>query len=234
MNCLIVDDEPIAREILLKYCNDLPYLQAVAVCDNAIQAKEELQKHSIDLFFLDINMPVLDGLSFLRTLKSPPAIILTTAYKEYAIDAFDLAAVDYLVKPFSFERFIIAVDKVRERKNIESLPMQSSKEEFHDSIFIKSNGKIFQVKYDDIILAEAKGNYTQVLTNSVNILTPMSFSEFESLLPKNIFIRVHRSFIINRSKIDHIEGNIVHTNKKEIPIGSNYREAFFRWLNLYL
>ncbi len=183
---LIVDDEPVAREIIQTYCSHLPNLLVVASCSNALEAKAILKQHKIDILFLDINMPVLDGIAFLKTLKNQPQVIFTTAYKEYAIDAFDLSAVDYLLKPFSFERFIIA----------------------------------------------ANGNYTKVVTTQTTFLTGMTFSNFEELLPKAIFLRVHRSFIINKLKITHIEGNMVLIDKIEIPIGNNYKETFLKEMGL--
>jgi two-component system, LytTR family, response regulator len=233
INCLIVDDEPIARDIIAKYCNDLSAINVVASCDNALQAKAELSKHSIDLIFLDINMPVLDGLGFLKTLKHPPQIIFTTAYKEYAADAFDLSACDYLVKPFSFERFIVAIDKAIEKLKPNKETATNSQNTTADhSMFIRCDGKVFQVNYSAILFAEAKGNYTSVVTENNTLLTPMSFSAFVSLLPKSIFVRVHRSFIINTSRINHIEGNIVYIDKNEIPVGSNFKEDFFKFIKL--
>lgn len=233
VNCLIVDDEPIARDIIANYCSNLPYLHVVAFCENALQAKAELQKQEVDIIFLDINMPVLDGIRFLKTLKNPPQVIFTTAYKEYAVEAFDIAACDYLVKPFSLERFIIAVDKAIERLQVspEQLPLKNETKT-EDHIFIKADGKIYKIEFTDLLFAEAKGNYTKIVTTDSIILVGMTFSSFEEMLPKTLFIRVHRSFIVNKSRITHIEGNRVFVNKNEIPIGSNYKEEFFKMLGL--
>jgi DNA-binding LytR/AlgR family response regulator len=231
--CLIVDDEPIAREIIQTYCAHLPMLAVVASCGNALEAKQVLQKSRIDILFLDINMPVLDGISFLKTLKNPPQIIFTTAYKEYAVDAFDLAACDYLLKPFSLDRFIVAVDKALEKINthpVETYKYQAEVAE--DYIFIKADGKIYKVHFDELLFAEAQGNYTKIVTTEGILLPTMTFSSFEDMLPKSLFPRVHRSFIINKSKITHIEGNRVFINKNEIPIGSNYKDAFLSMLGL--
>jgi DNA-binding LytR/AlgR family response regulator len=233
INCLIVDDEPIAREIIQTYCNHLPILNVVASCGNAFEAKIELQKQQIDILFLDINMPVLDGIAFLKTIKNPPKIIFTTAYKEFAVDAFDLSACDYLVKPFSLERFIVAVDKAIEKWQDSSGQLyQKNEGKAEDSVFIKADGKIYKIKYEDILFGEAKGNYTKIVTTLTTIITGMTFSSFEELLPKEMFIRVHRSFIINKSKITHIEGNRVFIDKNEISIGSNYKENFLKLLGL--
>jgi DNA-binding LytR/AlgR family response regulator len=233
VKCLIIDDEPIASRIVETYCSHIPVLEIVAICSNALEAKAILQKQAIDLIFLDINMPVLDGIAFLKTLKNPPQVIFTTAYKEYAIDGFDLAAVDYLLKPFSLERFMVAVDKAIER--IQKVPVPTSpatdqpKDEF---IFIKADGKIYKVFFSDILFAEASGNYTKIVTEQQILLPGMSFTAIEEILPRNYFVRLHRSFIINKMKITHIEGNRVFIDKKEIPIGSNYKEGFLKLLGI--
>jgi len=231
VQCLIVDDEPIARDIIKSYCSHLPYLQAAALCGNALEARQVLQKQKIDILFLDINMPVIDGISFLKTLKHLPQVILTTAYKEYAVDAFDLAACDYLLKPFSLDRFIIAVDKALEKiQPLHTQAKDNAQQKPVDCIFIKTDGKIFKVRYDDLLFAEASGNYIKITTAQQTLLPAMTFTSFEELLPKDIFLRVHRSFIINKAKISHIEGNRVFINDTEIPIGSNYKDLFLKEL----
>jgi DNA-binding LytR/AlgR family response regulator len=199
INCLIVDDEPIAREIIQTYCNYLPILNVVASCGNSFDAKDELQKHQIDILFLDISMPLVDGIAFLKTIKNPPTIIFTTAYKEFAADAFDLSACDYLVKPFSLERFIMAVDRAIEKQKDESHHISSKKETLgKDHIFIKAEGKIYKLNYDDILFAEAKGNFVKIVTTNNSIMPGITFSNFEEMLLKEIFIRVHRSFFFNK------------------------------------
>ena len=232
INCLIVDDEPIAREIIQTYCSHLPMLNVVASCSNALEAKAELQKQKIDILFLDINMPVLNGIAFLKTFKNQPQVIFTTAYKEYAVDAFDLSACDYLLKPFSLERFIVAVDKALDKLNMPFPEKENTEAKGEEFFFIKADGKIYKVVHDDLLFAEAQGNYTKIVTLQNTLLTVMTFSNFEDLLPETSFLRVHRSFIINKSKITHIEGNRVFINKNEIPIGSNYKEDFFKILGL--
>lgn len=224
-NCLIVDDEPVARQIVQTYCGHLPVLQVVASCSNALEAKTVLLHERIDILFLDINMPVLSGLAFLKTLGKPPQVILTTAYKEYALEAFDLAACDYLLKPFSLERFIVAVDKAVERLQT-NVPVAESAAE--DYIFIKADGKIYKILYNDLLFATASGNYTRVVTRQQVLLPAMTFTSMEEQLPKKQFLRVHRSYIINKSKISHIEGNVVYIDQHEIPIGSSYKEDFLK------
>ncbi|MVM37843.1 response regulator [Spirosoma sp. HMF3257] len=233
VSCLIVDDEPIAREIIQIYCTHLPILTVVASCDNALTAKAELQKQPVDILFLDINMPILNGISFLKTLKNQPQVIFTTAYKEYAVDAFDLSACDYLLKPFSLERFIVAVDKALERLQPVSAPSPAANLEKPEAYtFIKADGKIYKLLHEDLLFAEANGNYTKISTTQNTLMPGMTFSSFVNLLPKNLFLRVHRSFIVNKSKITHIEGNRIFIDKTEIPIGSNYKEEFLRELGL--
>lgn len=233
IQCLVVDDEPIARDIIRNYCSHLPILNVIADCGNAFEAKVILQQQQTDILFLDIHMPVLDGIGFLKTLKNVPQVIFTTAYKEYAVNAFDLAACDYLVKPFSLERFMVAVDKALERLSQPVKPViEHTLRNTDEHFFIKAEGKIYNLRYDELLFAEAKGNYTKVVTLSCAILPVISFSAFEELLPAELFIRVHRSFIVNRSKITHIEGNTVYIQKNEIPIGNNYKDAFLKALGL--
>ena len=236
INCLIVDDEPIARDIIMTYSSHIPELQVVASCTNALEAKSILQQQKIDILFLDINMPVLDGITFVQILKAlnnQPRIIFTTAYKEYALNAFDLAACDYLLKPFSLERFIIAVDKAMKEL---SLPINSLYEETGTTTetytFIKSIGKIYKVQYTDLLFAEASGNYTKIVTRQITLLPAITFTGFGEGLPKSMFLRVHRSFIINKSKITYIEGNRIFIDKHEIPIGSNYKNDLLREIGL--
>lgn len=231
-NCLIVDDEPVARDIIVNYCSHLPLIHIVAVCGNALEAKKILLEQPIDIIFLDIHLPILDGISFLKVLKNPPQIIFTTAFKEYAANAFDLEACDYLVKPFSFDRFIVAVDKAVERLMVSDKKTMQKIAKEENYLFVKSEGKIFKINHDELLYAEAKGNYTKIVTTDRVITPNISFMNFEKMLPPLLFIRVHRSFIINKSKIDHIEGNRLFINRTEISIGSNYRDSFLKALGL--
>jgi len=231
-NCLIVDDEPIARDILVTYCGHLPSLHVSGICGNGLEAKKVLSESAIDILFLDIHLPVIDGISFFSTLKNPPQVIFTTAYKEYAVNAFDLAACDYLIKPFLLDRFIVAVDKAIERINGSAIKKEKVSELAEDSFFVRAEGRIYKVIYTDLLYAEAKGNYTSLVTDKSTIVPNMAFIAVEKILPPAIFTRVHRSFIINHSKITHLEGNRVFIGEHEIPIGSNYKEAFLRSLGL--
>jgi DNA-binding LytR/AlgR family response regulator len=233
IDCLIVDDEPVARSIIRNYCSHLPLLRIIAECGNALEAKEILSTQKINLLFLDIHMPVFNGISFLNMLKNPPEVIFTTAYQEHAVTAFDLAACDYLLKPFSLERFIIAVDKVKEKlQPIMNRAAENSSTNVKDSLFIKAEGKLYKILYHDCLFAEAQGNYTKIVTIDKSILTKMTFSALIDLLPAELFIRVHRSFIINKSMISHIEGNRVFIQQNEIPIANNYRDNFLSIIGL--
>jgi DNA-binding LytR/AlgR family response regulator len=234
INCLIADDEPIARQIIEGYCRHLPQLHVVASCADALEARSALQQYSVDILFLDINMPLLDGISFLKTIKKPPQVIFTTAYKEYAVTAFDLSACDYLLKPFSLERFIVAVDKAIDQLRLSNPTAIVSNPETNnpDALFIKTDSKFFRIPFQDILYAEASGNYSKIVTVSTNYLPGIAFSTFEKQLPAPQFIRVHRSFIINQSRITRIEGNRVYVQNIEIPIGSNYKETFLKHLGI--
>jgi DNA-binding LytR/AlgR family response regulator len=225
IKCLIIDDEPIARQILETYCGYLAEIEIVASCQDAFEAKQILQKDHVDLIFTDINMPVLNGLAFIKTLRQTPQVIFTTAYKEFAHEAFDISACDYLLKPFSLERFIMAVDKAKDKLVKDSPGVQMP---VTDSfIYVRSEGKIFKVDFDALQYAEASGNHVKIIMDDRQFTTSMTFASFEELLPRSKFIRVHRSFIINKSKIRLIEGNRIVMGTIEIPIGSNYRDQFF-------
>jgi DNA-binding LytR/AlgR family response regulator len=225
IKCLIIDDEPIARQIVETYCGYLPELQVVASCQDALEAKQILQKDHVDVIFIDINMPVLSGLAFIKTLRQTPQVIFTTAYKEFAHEAFDISACDYLLKPFSLERFIMAVDKAKAKLVKDSPGVQMP---VTDSfIYVRSEGKIFKVDFNALQYAEASGNHVKIVLDDRSLVASMTFASFEELLPRAKFVRVHRSFIINKSNISLIEGNRIVIGTMEIPIGANYRESFF-------
>lgn len=232
LRCLVVDDEPIARQIVEKYCSYLPDIEVIGSCGDALMAKEFVSSREVDIIFLDINMPVLDGLAFVRILPKKPQIIFTTAYKEHAHEAFDINACDYLLKPFSLERFIQAVDKAkslagRQEANSNAVSSVPTKD-----LYIRSEGKIHKINLDDLLYAEAQGNNIKVVTGQGTVMTTMTFSALEDQLSGSNFVRVHRSFIINKSKVRVIEGNRVFVGTIEIPIGSNYRDHFFRSIGI--
>ncbi len=225
MNVLIVDDEPIAREIVESYCLQLDYVKVIGSVGNALEAKKLLEVSEIDLLLLDINMPVLDGMSFMKTLKgNGPLVVFTTAYREFGPEAFELNACDYLLKPFSLDRFIIALDKVRERNGT------TSKQE--DSIFVKSDGKIIKVVLEDVLYVEANGNFCKIVQENEVIQPRLTFTAAMEMFPGHSFIRSHRSFWINKKKIKQIEGNRVFVGETEVPIGQSFRDEFLKSLGL--
>jgi DNA-binding LytR/AlgR family response regulator len=236
IRCLIVDDEPVARDILRTYCSHLPFLTVAGEYGNALDARQSLLSTDIDLLFLDINMPVLSGTAFLQTLKHPPLIIFTTAYQEYAVQAFDLSACDYLLKPFTLERFIQAVAKVKERLTAQPanassvIPATTSSE--RDHLFVRAEGQLHKVVFHDLLYAEAQSNYTKIITTENILLTKSSFSAFIAQLPGDLFIQVHRSFIVNLRRISRIEGNRVWLHRHEVPIAAPYKPAFLKAIGL--
>ena len=218
--CLIVEDEPLAQNILKKYIADHPSLELVATCTDALEAQLILNKQAIHLIFLDINLPKLSGINFIKSLLQSPLIIFTTAYPEFAVEGFELNAVDYLLKPFSFERFLKAVNKVIEKLNNSSL---LKKEEIDAFIFFKSDKKIHKVDLESIHYIEAVGDYMKVITDSGQLLINETMKNLQEELPARSFIRVHKSFIISRNRIKYIEGNYIQVENKSIPIGATYR-----------
>ena len=223
LQCIIADDEPIARQILENYIESIPNLEMVASCKNAFEVMAILQEKTIDILFLDINMPKLTGLSLLKTLQQKPNVIITTAYPEHAVEGFELSVTDYLLKPFSLERFLQAVLKVQQKIGGPLGIAISEKEEQATSLFVKSDKKIIKLAFNEITHIEAYGNYIKIYTDKM-ILTPQTLSDFLKKLP-NSFVRIHKSFVINFTKLKLIDGNqIVLQNDIKLPIGKSYRK----------
>lgn len=225
---LIVDDEPIAHRIIERYCNDLPHLEHAGDCYDALEAMQFLSKEPVDLMFLDINMPKLKGFDFLKTLANPPKVIVTTAYKEFALEGYELNVADYLLKPFSFERFVKAVNKAVDINTpaMPAVPMVTASTTTtpgKQRLFLKGDKKHHQVAFSDILFVEAFGNYAKVYLQDEMIITHEKLSSFEQLLPSADFIRVHKSFIIAVEHISLIEGNRIKIKGHEIPIGQVYK-----------
>lgn len=224
LKTLIIDDEPLAQNVLRKYAEDIKSIEIKGFCKDALEAMEIIEKQPIDLIFLDINMPKLSGIEFLKTLKNPPMVILTTAYTDYAMEGYELNVLDYLVKPFSFVRFLKAVQKAEQQIQL----LQKTKaEEKPESVFIKSNKKTYQVKFSEIVYIEGLGDYIKIYTEKSHLVTNLSMKKMEELLPANEFYRIHKSHIVNRMKIIAIEGNMVELPGIKLTIGSNYRADFF-------
>ncbi|WP_106791353.1 LytTR family DNA-binding domain-containing protein [Aquimarina sp. Aq78] len=225
LKCIIADDEPIARQILENYIEQIPNLEVLASCKDAFEVMKILQNQSVDVLFLDINMPKLSGLSLLKTMQKRPDVIITTAYPEYAIEGFELSVTDYLLKPFSLERFIQAVIKIQKKNVTDTTVVHlSEKEEITTSVFVKSDKKLIKVPFKDIQYIEAYGNYIKIFTDTM-ILTPNTLSDFFDKLPKEDFIRIHKSFVINFNELKLIEGNqLILNNTTTLPIGKSYRK----------
>jgi DNA-binding LytR/AlgR family response regulator len=218
--CIIVEDEPLAQNVLRKYIGEHPTLELIAVCNDALEAQPILTRENIDLVFLDINLPKLSGINFIKTLVRPPLIIFTTAYPEFAVEGFELNAVDYLLKPFSFERFLKAVNKAIEKLNTANQHSDGNRPGF---IFLKADKKIHKVDLDSIHFIEAIGDYMKVVTDTGQLIINETMKKLQEELPVRSFIRVHKSFIISRNKIKFIEGNYVQVEDKSIPIGATYK-----------
>ena len=229
IKCLIIDDEPLAQRILERYTQDVSSLEVVQTCNNALDAIEIMKEQKIDLVFLDINMPKLTGLEFLRSLKHPPLVIIATAYAEFAIQGYELNVVDYLMKPFGMVRFLKAIQKVHDilKPREHSLPEKPSCESQEDQyIFIKSSKKTYRISLNDILYIEALGDYVKIYTTDRMIISYHSMKNLENLLSPKQFPRIHKSFIVSLSKIDLIEGNKVKLRDRYIPIGTNFKSEF--------
>ena len=226
IRCMIIEDEPLAQNVLKKYIDDTPSLVLIAVCSNALEAQDLVQTKNIQLLFLDINLPKLSGINFLKSLPEPPLVIFTTAYPEFAVEGFELDAIDYLVKPISFERFLKAINKALNKINRQPNSLAEDKNE-SDFILLKADKKVYKLNLDDIFYAEATGDYVKVNTREGQYLTNITLKKLMEELPSNGFIRVHKSFIISASKIKFFEGNYVKVGQTDIPIGAAYREDIF-------
>ncbi|MAE09034.1 MAG: DNA-binding response regulator [Bacteroidetes bacterium] len=227
IRCLIVDDEELALNVLEKYISSVPTLRLVGRCDNAIEAISFLHSHTVDLLFLDLNMPELSGLDMLKTLQNPPKIILTTAYSEYALESYEYGVVDYLLKPIKIERFIKAVNKVVELFG-EHRGSVDNEEIISKPILIKEDQTTFVVPQADILYVEAYGNYLKIHTQEKTYLTRLTMQQMFSELSDTIFSRIHKSYIVNKQKVSRMMGNVVFISKIELPIGTTYKKDFMK------
>lgn len=229
LRCVIIDDEPIARKGLKEYIQDASFLQLAGEFDNPLKAAELLMKEKIDLLFLDIQMPRMTGLEFLKTLSYPPMVIFTTAYPQYAVEGFEWNAIDYLLKPFSFDRFWKAVSKARSMQEVITQPVAAAAED-PGYFFIKTDNKLVKILYDDILFIEALQNYVAVHTTTKKYITYLTFHSIESHLPASRFIRTHKSYIVAAAKVESIEGNDITIGSHHIPISRTEREAVLQQL----
>ncbi|EIJ40547.1 response regulator of the LytR/AlgR family [Galbibacter orientalis DSM 19592] len=219
---IIIDDEPLAHEIIEEFCSMLPHLQLEKNCYSAMDAMQYLNENTVDFMFLDINMPKLKGLDFLKTLSNPPKTIVTTAYKEHAIEGFELNVVDYILKPFSLDRLVKAVNKVSESQALKTITKEvASKTSMR--FFVKGDKKHHQIDLNDLLYIEAYGNYTKLFLKNEMIISHEKISYYESILKKDNFLRVHKSFLVATDKIKFIEGNRILINEHRIPIGQTYK-----------
>ncbi|WP_242919545.1 LytR/AlgR family response regulator transcription factor [Pontibacter liquoris] len=235
ITCLAVDDEPLALDIIESYVSKLPFLHLVKTCSSATEAMQVLQEEQVDLMFLDIEMPELTGIQFLNILKHQPLIIFTTAYPDYALEGFNQDAVDYLLKPIPFDRFLKAVTKAQERlqrngKPAEPHAIASPPAAEQDFMFVKADYKTIRVDFKDILWIEGLKDYIIIQTKDQKIITLLSMNKMMEKLPAAKFLRVHRSFIVSLQKIDSIEKSRIRIGNKEIPIGEVYKDQFLRWV----
>ncbi len=232
IRCLVIDDEPPAREIIKQYITDTPMLQLEGECGNAIHAISFLQQHPVDLIFLDIRMPQLSGTDFIKTLSHPPKVIFTTAHPEYAFEGFELDAMDYLLKPIRFDRFLKAVNKACQqtvtRSSQERVMAEPEKKDAF--VYFRADRKMMKVMLSDILYIESMKDYVKVVTNSETIITKQSISSVEAMLPEHQFIRTHRSYIVAVSAIYSFTSELINVGKTEIPIGRLYRQQVLKAL----
>lgn len=231
-HCLIVDDEPLAIQLIESHISQISTLEVKATSQTAMKALELLKEERFDLIFLDIQMPVLTGIELLRTMKNPPSVIFTTAFRDYAVESYELDAIDYIVKPITFARFVKAVDKFLDSKNRNNTSFQSSQSASKieaASIYVNVNKKYIKVVFDEINYIESVKDYIHIHTQDKTIVTKEKISEFELKLPTT-FLRVHRSFIVNSPKLTAFTAQDVEIGAKEIPIGKSYKDEVLKRL----
>lgn len=232
LRALIIDDEPLAHKVIQQYAKDVPFLSIVGQCYKATEAYAVLERETIDLLFLDINMPRLKGIDFLRTLEQRPAVIITSAYEEYALEGYELRVTDYLLKPFSFERFLRAINSVR-KQHSPNIPassgLQSEESTYSEQLFIKVDKRQLRLNFSDIHYLESFGNYVKVWTGKSYHLTARTLTSFVDSLPPD-FARIHKSFIVRKQCIEYIEGaTVVMKSQRVLPVGKNFRSIVREW-----
>jgi len=235
IKCLVIDDEQPAREILEKHIAGVEALELTGSCHNAVEALSFLQSHTVDLLFLDIQMPHILGTNFIRTLKNPPKVIFITAYRKYAVEGFELDAVDFLLKPVSFDRFLKAVNKVLQLNLQSSVAEQdkteSAKEAAQPFLYVRSDRKMVKVLFNDILYIEGLRDYIRIFTPTKAIVTKHLLASLEEMLPADAFLRIHRSYIVSINKIESYNADMIEIAKKELPIGRLYKHDVSRLLN---
>jgi len=231
---MIVDDEPLARDLMRGHIEKLENFEIVADCHNAMKALGVLREKHVDLIFMDIQMPQITGIEFLKTLKHPPKVIFTTAYREYALEGFELDVVDYLLKPITFERFLKSVNKYYQmcQDHVQVVPNATSEKAMEESfIYVKENKKVIKIYLSEIRYIEGLSEYVQIYTDKRKIITKTSMSLMEEKLPTDNFLRIHKSFIVPVNKIEAFTANTIEIHGKELPIGRNFKNAVLNSLN---
>lgn len=229
MRCLLVDDEAPAIEVLTNYVQATPGLEIAGTCKHALEAFAFLQNHKVDVIFLDIQMPQLDGISFAKTLNQSPKIIFTTAFKDFAFDAFEINAVDYLLKPYSFERFLKAIQKIQNTSG--EIENESIKDSLTEKfLFFRADRKMVKIPIDNILYIESIKDYVKVITKDKSIITKQTMASLEDMLPKKNFVRIHRSFFVSLRAIESYNNQSVYIGKQELPIGPLYRNELIEKL----
>ena len=223
LKCIVVEDEPLAVKVLTDYISQIPWLDLSGTFKDALLATDFLRKQSVDCIFLDIHLPKLKGMAFLKTLVNPPAVIITTAYHQYAVEGFNLNVTDYLLKPFEFERFLAAVTKVRTARS--QTPATPGSAEARDFIFVTVQKKRVRILYSEIVYIESQREYIKITTVGCEYISKMSTNEIEALLPKQLFKRVHRSFIVAIRRIESFTAEAIEIHGTTIPIGKGFRDG---------
>ena len=234
IKCIIVDDEPLARRVIKKYLLKIPSLKLVKECSNAIEATSVLHENKIDLIFLDVKMPELSGLEFLKILSDPPLVILTTAFSEYALEGYEYSVVDYLLKPIAFNRFLKSVNKAIERIGEKKSIQTDDDLQEKKYIFLRSDKAEHKINLSDIIYVEGYGNFVKIYFSDKMLLVPETMTAIQDMLPSNKFARVHKSFIVSFEKIDKLEGNTLKIKDKRIPVGKHYKKQFEEQLKKFM
>ena len=230
--CLIVDDEPLARELIRGHVLKLENFEIVAECDNAMKAMEALRNHNVDLMFLDIKMPQMTGIDFLKTLRRPPKVIITTAFSQYALDGFELDVVDYLMKPVTFERFFKSVNKYFQSGNSESVEVDGGKGTTEDAfIYVKENKKVIKIYMKEIHFIEGLNEYIRIHTDNRRVVVKSSLQGIESKLPQEQFIRIHKSYIVSIPRIRAFNATTIELENAKLRIGRNYKNQVFSALH---
>lgn len=228
ISCIIVEDEPPAIKVLKNYAQKMGELDIVGIYQNPLEALQELRQTEVDLLFLDINLPDLSGIELLKSLKNPPKVIFTTAYSEFALEGFELQITDFLLKPYSFDRFVKAIHKVLQEIETEKKLQEWSTAKEAEVLVIKADRKIYRLPFEDILILQAYGDYVKIQATNKQLVPKETLNNLAALLPEDRFMRIHRSYIIALDKVEYVEGNLVRMGDMNIPVGKSYREEFLK------